>query len=306
MKEWLLMGLEADHVRRSFGSVAAVKDVNFSVDPGTTFGLLGPNGAGKTTTMRMILGILMPDAGEVRWRGSRIGRNVRRLFGYLPEERGLYGKMKVKDHIVYFARLHGVRSADAAAKADHWIADLGLAEYAYRPCAELSKGNQQKVQVACAAAHDPELLVLDEPFSGLDPVNAQTVYGKLEELRKRGTTLVLSSHQMWQLETLCDSFCIIAGGATRAAGTLASLRTAWPTRTIVVKPEDPKSRDVLGAVGGARILPSENGELRAAVPTGTDLAPLLRALVAVSPVTRFEQLEPSLEELYRRAISEPA
>jgi ABC-2 type transport system ATP-binding protein len=299
------MGLEADHVRRSFGSVAAVKDVSFSVDRGTTFGLLGPNGAGKTTTMRMILGILVPDSGEMRWNGGRIDRNARRLFGYLPEERGLYGKMKVKEQIIYFARLHGVGRADAATNADRWIADLGLAEYADRACGELSKGNQQKVQVACAAAHDPELLILDEPFSGLDPVNAQTVYEKLEDLHKRGTTLVLSSHQMWQLETLCDRFCIIAGGTTRAAGTLASLRSIWPTRTIVVQPDDPKSRDVLAAVDGARMLSSLAGELRASVPAGTDLAALLRALAGVSPLTRFEPLEPSLEEIYRRAIVEP-
>ena len=129
-----------------------------------------------------------------------------------------------------------MRKPDAAEKADCWIADLGLTEYAERPCGELSKGNQQKVQVACAAAHGPDLLILDEPFSGLDPVNAQTVYELLENLRKNGTTLVLSSHQMWQLETLCDSFCIIANGTARASGTLASLRSTWPTRTIVVQP----------------------------------------------------------------------
>jgi ABC-2 type transport system ATP-binding protein len=299
------MALEADHVRRSFGSVAAVKDVNFSVNSGATFGLLGPNGAGKTTMMRMILGILVADSGEIRWNSGRIGRNARRLFGYLPEERGLYGKMKVKEHIIYFARLHGVGSADAAAKADRWIADLGLGEYADRACGELSKGNQQKVQLACAGAHDPELLILDEPFSGLDPVNAQTVYEKLEDLHKSGTTLVLSSHQMWQLETLCDSFCIIAGGTTRAAGTLASLRSAWPMRTIHIQPDDQKSREVLGSIDGAHILSSGDGELRASVPAGTDFAALLRALVTVSPLTRFEPLEPTLEEIYRRAIVEP-
>jgi ABC-2 type transport system ATP-binding protein len=299
------MGLEADHVRRSFGSVAAVKDVNFSVESGATFGLLGPNGAGKTTMMRMILGILVADSGEIRWNGGRIGRNARRLFGYLPEERGLYGKLKVKEQIIYFARLRGVGSADAAAKADRWIADLGLGEYADRACGELSKGNQQKVQLACACAHDPELLILDEPFSGLDPVNAQTVYKKLEDLHKRGTTLVLSSHQMWQLETLCGSFCIIAGGETRAAGTLASLRSAWPMRTIYVQPDDLKSREVLSSIDGAHILSSGAGELRASIPVGTDFAALLRALVAVSPLTRFEPLEPSLEEIYRRAIVEP-
>ncbi len=300
------MALEVDHVRRSFGSVPAVRDVNFSVTSGTTFGLLGPNGAGKTTTMRMILGILVPDGGAVRWRGATIDRGSRRHFGYLPEERGLYGKLKVKEQIVYFARLHGLRASEAAEKADRWIADLDLAEYADRPCGELSKGNQQKVQVACAAAHGPDLLILDEPFSGLDPVNAQTVYERLETLRKNGTTLVLSSHQMWQLETLCDSFCIIANGTARAAGTLASLRATWPTRTIVVQPDDPRLRDVFTTMNDAHVLPAANGELRASVPSGTDFAALLRRLVAAAPVTRFEPLEPSLEEIYRRAVTEPA
>lgn len=297
------MALEVDHVRRSFGSVPAVRDVNFSVESGTTFGLLGPNGAGKTTTMRMILGILVPDTGTIRWRGAPVDRGSRRHFGYLPEERGLYGKLKVKEQIIYFARLHGLRAADAAEKADRWIADLGLTEYTERPCGELSKGNQQKVQVACAAAHDPELLILDEPFSGLDPVNAQTVYERLEALRRSGTTLVLSSHQMWQLETLCESFCIIAEGTVRAAGTLASLRATWPARTIVVQPDDQKLRDVFATLSDARVLASQNGDLRASVPRDTDFSELLRNLVAAAPVTRFEPLEPSLEEIYRRAIT---
>ncbi|HEY1728671.1 MAG TPA: ATP-binding cassette domain-containing protein [Candidatus Baltobacteraceae bacterium] len=300
------MALEVDHVRRSFGSVPAVRDVNFSVTSGTTFGLLGPNGAGKTTTMRMILGILVPDGGSVRWRGAPIDRGSRRHFGYLPEERGLYGKLKVKEQIIYFARLHGLRASEAAEKADRWIADLGLAEYTQRPCGELSKGNQQKVQVACAAAHGPDLLILDEPFSGLDPVNAQTVYELLETLRKNGTTLVLSSHQMWQLETLCDSFCIIADGTARAAGTLASLRSTWPTRTIVIQPDDSRLRHVFEMMNDAEILPSADGELRARVPSGTDFAAVLRNLVAAAPVTRFEPLEPSLEEIYRRAVTETA
>jgi len=300
------MALEVDHVRRSFGSVPAVRDVNFSVASGTTFGLLGPNGAGKTTTMRMILGILVPDGGTVRWRGAPIDRRSRRHFGYLPEERGLYGKLKVKEQIIYFSRLHGLRASEAAEKADRWISDLDLTAYADRPCGELSKGNQQKVQVACAAAHGPDLLILDEPFSGLDPVNAQTVYELLETLRKNGTTLLLSSHQMWQLETLCDTFCIIADGTARASGTLASLRATWPTRTIVVQPDDQKLHDVFATMSDVRVLTSAKGELRVAVPSGTDFAALLHKLVAVAPVTRFEPLEPSLEEIYRRAVTETA
>jgi ABC-2 type transport system ATP-binding protein len=230
------MALEVEHVRRSFGSAVAVRDVTFRVEPGTTFGLLGPNGAGKTTTMRLILGILEPDGGSIRWNGSALNPAVRRRFGYLPEERGLYGTMRVREQIVFFGRLHGLSAARAAAAAAQWIADLDLTDLAERRSSELSKGNQQKVQVACAAAHDPELLILDEPFSGLDPVNAEHVSRQLQMLRARGTTLVLSSHQMWQLETLCQNFCIIANGETRAAGTLAELGAGLPTRTVVVGP----------------------------------------------------------------------
>jgi ABC-2 type transport system ATP-binding protein len=230
------MALEVEHVRRSFGSAAAVRDVTFRVERGTTFGLLGPNGAGKTTTMRLVLGILEPDGGRVLWNGSAPSPAIRRRFGYLPEERGLYGAMRVREQIVYFGRLHGLSAARATAAAEQWIADLGLTDLADRRCSELSKGNQQKVQVACAAAHDPELLILDEPFSGLDPVNAEQVSRHLQTLRARGTTLVLSSHQMWQLETLCQNYCIIANGETRATGTLAELGAGLPTRTVVVGP----------------------------------------------------------------------
>ena len=230
------MALELEHVRRSFGSAVAVRDVSFRVERGTTFGLLGPNGAGKTTTMRLVLGILEPDGGSIRWNGTALSPATRRRFGYLPEERGLYGSMRVRDQIVYFARLHGLSAVAASDAADRWILQMRLHGVVSHRCSELSKGNQQKVQIACAAVHDPELLILDEPFSGLDPLNAEHVRNQLEDLRDGGTTLVLSSHQMWQLEDLCDRFCIIASGETRATGTLAELGAGLPTRTIVVGP----------------------------------------------------------------------
>ena len=296
--------LEVSHVRKDFGAVRAVRDVSFTIARGSTFGLLGPNGAGKTTTMRMIVGIYAPDGGHVRWNGAPIDDKVRRRFGYLPEERGLYGKMKVRDQIVYFGRLHGMHEPDAAARADLWIEKLGLQTYFDRPCAELSKGNQQKVQVACAAVHDPELLILDEPFSGLDPVNADVLLETLTEMKKRGTTLVLSSHQMWQLEQLCDEFCIITAGENRAMGTLAQLRAAWPTRIIKVEPPTQAVREVLSRVPDGRALPSENGGIYYEVPAGTALPPVLRDLVNVEAITRFESIEPSLHEIYIHTIGQ--
>jgi ABC-2 type transport system ATP-binding protein len=279
--------LNVDHVRKDFGSVHAVTDVHFTVADATTFGFLGPNGAGKTTTMRMILGILIPDGGSIAWNGAAIHDGSRRHFGYLPEERGIYGKMKVREQIGYFGKLHGLREPSLGKAVGSWIERLGLAVYADRPCAELSKGNQQKVQIACSAVHAPQLLVLDEPFSGLDPVNAEVLIGVLDDMKKNGTTLILSSHQMWQLEELCEKFCIIAGGTNRAQGTLAELRSAWPTRTV-------------------RVSTANNGTRESVEPANTDFAAMLRGLVEREPVTQFEVVEPSLHEIYLNAIGERA
>jgi ABC-2 type transport system ATP-binding protein len=298
--------LVLDHVRRAFGPVSAVRDISLTVARGSTFGLLGPNGAGKTTTMRMILGILLPDAGTVTWCGEPIDEGTRRRFGYLPEERGLYGKMTVRAQIVYFGRLHGLAENDAGQRADRWIERLELGTYANRPCSELSKGNQQKVQVACAALHDPEFIILDEPFSGLDPANAEMLLGVLRELQSRGATLILSSHQMWQIEHLCDRFCIIAAGEVRAAGTLTELRAGFPTRTIEVEPATPDLAAVLAAEPGAVLRSAPNGKLAYDVPAGTPLPPLVRRLVVAGDVSRFEEREPSLNDIYLRATGERA
>ena len=296
--------LEVLHARKEFGRVVAVSDVSFTLPDASTLGLLGPNGAGKTTMMRLILGIYEPDGGTLRWNGARITDRVRRRFGYLPEERGLYGKMKVRDQIVYFGRLHGLSDQQARGGADAWIEQLGLGEYVNRPCAELSKGNQQKVQVACAAVHDPELLVLDEPFSGLDPVNAEVLLNTLNALKAKGTSLVLSSHQMWQLERVCDRFCTITQGENRSSGTLAELRAAWPTRVIKVQPHVQELIDLLERVPSARRLDSENDALLYEVPAATELHALVRDLVQAAPLTRFDAMEPTLQEIYVKTITD--
>lgn len=298
--------LLVNHLRKDFGNVRAIHDVAFTIRDGATFGLLGPNGAGKTTTMRMILGIYTPDGGEITWNGARIDERTRRRFGYLPEERGLYGKMRVRDHILYFARLHGIRESDVARRTNEWIERLELQEYADRPCAELSKGNQQKVQVACAAVHHPELLVLDEPFSGLDPVNAEMLLGVFESLRAAGTTLVLSSHQMWQIERLCTEFCIVTHGRNRISGTLADLRADWPTRAVRIAPNSSAVHEVLDGVDGAKLISDGKGEATYELPPTTNGAELLRALVGVESIVAFEPLEPTLHDIYLRVIEEAA
>jgi ABC-2 type transport system ATP-binding protein len=296
--------LSVDGVWRSFGSVEAVRDVSFTLPRGQTLGLLGPNGAGKTTTMRMVLGIYAPDRGTVRWNGAAIGEKTRKHLGYLPEERGLYGRLRVREQIVYFARLHGLTAPDAAAGAARWMAMLDLEHYADRPCSELSKGNQQKVQLACAAVHEPQLLILDEPFSGLDPVNAQMVLAAIDVIRGAGTTLVLSSHQMWQIEGTCDRFCIISDGEVRANGTLAELRLAIPERVVRVAPDSAPIRTALDRFG--RRTESGADYVEYCLPASSDFAAILRGLIADGPVTHFEPIPPSLSSIYLRAIGTAA
>jgi len=298
--------LVVDRVQRSFGPITAVRNVSFQCDRGGVIGLLGPNGAGKTTTMRMILGIYPPDSGSVTWGGKPIDRRVRKRFGYLPEERGLYAKMKVRDQIAYFGRLHGMPEFDALKRADRWLTQLDIEQYAKRPCGELSKGNQQKVQLACAVLHEPELLVLDEPFSGLDPVNAQIMLDCINVMRAEGTALVLSSHQMWQIEYACDAFCIIGDGEVRAAGTLAELRRSFPTRTVRVVPDVPEIRAVFRDHGYGEARDDADGTLHYELPAATDFGALLRAAVNAGPLESFDREEPSLNQIYVRALEAAA
>ena len=297
--------LVVDGIRRSFGTVAALDGVSFATGRGEVFGLLGPNGAGKTTTMRTILGIYAPDAGSVTWDGAPVDDRVRRRFGYLPEERGLYGKMRVRDQLAYFGRLHGLSPGVARARTARWIERLDLGTYANRPCGELSKGNQQKVQLACAVLHEPDLLVLDEPFSGLDPLNARAMLDCIRELAAGGTALVLSSHQMFAIENACRSFCILAAGRVRIAGTLAELRAAFPMRRVRVAPDSPGVRRVVAAAGATSFAPGDDGSLACDVPAATDFGALLRAAAAAGPLDAFDRREPTLDEIYVGALARP-
>lgn len=196
--------------------------MSFSVAPGQMFGFVGPNGAGKTTTMRIVMGVLAPDAGEVRWNGELLQMRMRARFGYMPEERGLYPKMRVKPQLSYLAALHGVTDPDAA--ADRWVDRLGLTERAGDRVEQLSLGNQQRVQLAAALVHEPELLVLDEPFSGLDPVGVDVLSGVLLDYARTGVPVVFSSHQLELVERLCEAVAIIKDGRLVASGTVDDLR----------------------------------------------------------------------------------
>jgi ABC-2 type transport system ATP-binding protein len=216
--------LELRDLRKRYGDTVALDGVSFAVGSGEMFGFVGPNGAGKTTLMRIVLGVLAADAGEVRWRGSAIGLAERRRIGYMPEERGLYPKMRVRDHLVYIARLHGVEAPAAETAADRWLASLGLSERGDEAVEALSLGNQQRVQLALALVHEPDLLVLDEPFSGLDPDGVDALSGALrEEIAARDVPVIFSSHQLDLVERLCDSVAIIRAGRIVAEGRLAEI-----------------------------------------------------------------------------------
>jgi ABC-2 type transport system ATP-binding protein len=215
--------LELSGLHKRFGARVALDGVSFSVRPGEVFGFVGANGAGKTTTMRIVLGVLAADQGSVRWDGREVDAGLRRQFGYMPEERGLYPKMRVRDQLVYLARLHGLTRPAAGTAADQLLERLGISDRAHDRVEELSLGNQQRVQLAAALVHDPMLLVLDEPFSGLDPVGVDVLAEVLKERVAAGTPLVFSSHQLELVERLCDSVGVIAGGRMVATGTVVEL-----------------------------------------------------------------------------------
>ncbi|PZN02475.1 MAG: hypothetical protein DIU76_10435, partial [Bacillota bacterium] len=212
------MTLGVRDLRKRFGAVEALRGVTFRVPEGATWGLLGPNGSGKTTTMRILLGMVPPDAGEVTWQGRPVARWPRSLWGYLPEERGLYPKLPVREQLAYLGRLQGLSARQAAAGADRWLRRLGMADAARRRLEQLSKGNQQKVQFAAAVVHEPAILLLDEPFSGLDPGNAATLKEVLQELRGDGRTILFSSHRLDHVRELCDGITLVHDGRGSCTG----------------------------------------------------------------------------------------
>ena len=288
--------LEVNHVFKTFGQVRAVSDLSFSAREGAVFGLLGPNGAGKTTTLRMILDILTPDSGEVRWNGQRVDARLRHSFGYLPEERGLYPKMKITDQLLFFGRLHGMDPADARKRIAELFDSFGLGDKVKATPNELSKGNQQKVQFIAAILHRPPLLVLDEPFSGFDPINVEVVKDTVRQLVDEGTAVLLSSHRMEQVEELCEDICIIDRSQSVVSGNLREIKHAWPDRFI--RMTRLANMSFLENFSGASVRPSSDGIADVKLPQGTNPSDVLRAAVASGPVDHFEVVEPSLNDIY--------
>jgi len=302
--------LEIDSVNKSYGDLRALRDMTFDVRAGEIFGFVGSNGAGKSTTMRIVLGVLAADGGAVRWDGAPIDADTRRRIGYMPEERGLYPRMKVADQLVYLARLHGMGADAARASMERWTQTLGIAERRGEEVLKLSLGNQQRVQLAAALVHEPDILVLDEPFSGLDPVAVDVMSGVLREQADAGRPVVFSSHQLELVERISDRVGIVRSGSMVAVGGIDELRRTELRRWTV---EGPPGEDWVSGVADVRVVPgsgtgSGTGPSRTVVEELPSAAPdvdqaVLRAALAAGPVREFTLVRPSLTELYRDVVN---
>ena len=297
--------LEFDGLHKSYGTNRVLEGVGFTVAPGSMFGFCGSNGAGKTTTMRIAMGLARADAGEVRWRGRPLDEAMRRRIGYMPEERGLYPKMRVGEQLTYFARLHGMGGAAAARAAEEWAGRLGLGERRGDPVEKLSLGNQQRVQLAAALVSRPEVLILDEPFSGLDPVGVDALAEALLEQCRGGVPVVFSSHQLDLVERLCDSVGILARGRMVASGTVDDLRRREAGRVLRVVVPD-AAPGWAAAVPGVRVVSESAGDTLLELAGGTDDQAVLAAALRTGRVTHFAWRQATLVELFREAVADPA
>ncbi len=294
--------LEIVHVSKRYGDVVAVDDLTFAVSAGELFGFVGRNGAGKTTTMRIALGVLAPDAGVVRWLGIPLTFEARRRIGYMPEERGLYPKMRVAEQLTYLGELHGMTGADARASATRWLERFGLAERRNDELQSLSLGNQQRIQLAAALVFGPDILVLDEPFAGLDPLAVDVMSAVLREQANAGLPVIFSSHELELVERLCDRVGIVDRGRMVACGTVDELRAGGHERRWVDVPGAPDAWDV--GLRGVRLLRTDGTRRLFGLEPGVDDQALLQAALATGPVRAFERVEPSLGELFRTVIGE--
>lgn len=291
--------VELDRISKSYESKVAVKDLSFRIEPGEMFGLLGPNGAGKTSTIRMMIGITMPDSGTVSLFQQPFRRESLARVGYLPEERGLYKKMKVLDQLVLLGQLHGLDNATATTRAKTWSERLQIADSLDKKTEELSKGMQQKIQFISTLLHEPGLIIMDEPFSGLDPVNATLLQDTLLELRRAGKAILFSTHRMDQVEKLCDSICLMNHGAAVLAGNMREVKSRFERDRVVVEFEGDASFLNHPVVAEAK---NFNGHAELRLKPQADAQLLLRAAIAVARVNKFELVEPSLEEIFIQTV----
>lgn len=290
------MTLEIANVTKRFGDFTAVDNLNLTIEQGSMYGFLGANGAGKTTTFRMILGLLTPNEGHVLWNGKPISYATSPQIGYLPEERGLYPKMKVEDQLIFLGQLRGMTKGDAKRAIAHWLARFEVPEYATKRVEELSKGNQQKIQVIASLMHDPKLLILDEPFSGLDPVNVEMLKDAIIDFRNNGATIVFSSHRMDHVEELCEQLSIMSHGKQLVQGSLREVKRNFGKKNVRIKSDFDLA--VLANTPGVNEVKTS---LEGAVFQIDDEAvanTLLTGALAQGPVRHFEIEEPSLQDIF--------
>jgi ABC-2 type transport system ATP-binding protein len=293
--------LTVDNISKRFGPVQALDNCSFSIARGRMLGFLGPNGAGKTTTMRAIFGLIEPDSGELRWDGRPVRLEDRLRFGYMPEERGLYPRMPVDQQVAYFGRLHDMDADTARAAASEWLRRLGLAERASAKLEELSHGNQQRVQLAAALVHEPDLLVLDEPFAGLDPVAVQTLADVLRAEAERGAAVLFSSHQLDLVEDICEDVAIVDHGHVVATGKLDALRRQSQRRQIELQLDGAPPR-WLPHVAGVELVERHDGSLRLAADRNVDPELVLAEAERTAQVIGFNYGPPSLTELFLELV----
>jgi ABC-2 type transport system ATP-binding protein len=293
--------LELTDLHRNFGEVIALDGLSFSVPPGTLYGFVGRNGAGKTTTMRIVCGLLTADDGAVTWRGKPVDRRARERIGYMPEERGLYPKMRARDHLEYFGVLHGLTHAQARTAADEWLERLGLGDRARSPVEQLSQGNQQRVQLAVALVHRPDLLVLDEPFAGLDPIVCDLLTEVLREQAAHGVPVLFSSHQLELVEHICEAVAIIDHGRLVACGPVDELRAAG-ARRIRADVQDATGDWTAGLPGVELVERAGDGVVLELAPD-TDSQVVLDAARRAGRVTHFAEEHPTLAELFRDLVA---
>ena len=296
------MGLKLENVSKKFVGKQAVDNISFEVDKPGVFGLLGTNGAGKTTTIRMLLGIIKKDTGEITWNGKKVERKSVN-FGYLPEERGVYPKTKIYDQLMYFAKLKGMSQKDADTAIKKWAKVLKVEEYIPMPAEKLSKGNQQKIQFMTAIIHDPELIVLDEPFSGLDPVNSEILKNVIIDLVKMGKYIIMSSHQMASIEEFCTDILILNKGKTVLKGNLKEIKEGYKANRLELSTD--KNIDEYVKEFGMKIEFSKNNEYSIKIDSEEKAHQLLEKLVTNHvEVDKFEIKKPTLNDIFIEKVGE--
>ena len=291
--------VDLDRISKSYSNKAAVRELSLRIERGTMFGLLGPNGAGKTSTIRMMVGMTLPDSGTVRLFDEPFRRDMLARIGYLPEERGLYKRMKVIDQLIFMGQLHGLEASTAKARARQWCERMEIAESMEKKTQELSKGMQQKIQFIATLLHDPELIIMDEPSSGLDPVNVSLLEQILLELRNRGRTILFSTHRMDQVEKLCDAICLVDQGVAVLEGTMRAVKSRYARNRVVIEYAGDGSFLTHHAITDLREFP---GRAEFKLRDGTDPQALLREAAGMAQVYKFELAEPSLEEIFIRTV----